>query len=129
MDAWGAATRDFKFGPRAEFEWQHDAHVYPGTPLVTVFDDHCCQITGGQDTYVPASAPSRGLVLRLNQQARIATLVDQYGPRAPDFDALYMGSIEPLRGGDEFVGWGSTPYFSEYAASGKLLLDAKPPGF
>jgi hypothetical protein len=67
-------------------------------------------------------------VLRLDQSARTATLVDQYGPRAPDFDALYMGSIEPLAGGNEFVGWGSTPFFSEYSASGKLLLDARLPG-
>ncbi len=123
----GGRHSDFKFGPGAEFEWQHDAHVYPGSPLITVFDDHCCQITGGQDTHVPASGPSRGLVLRLDQRARTATLVDQY-PRGPNFDALYMGNIEPLPGGNEFVGWGSTPYFSEFSASGKLLLDGVLPG-
>ena len=123
----GGRHSSFRFGPGAEFEWQHDARVYPGSPLITVFDDHCCQITGGQDTHVPASGPSRGLVLKLDQAARTATLVDQYR-RGSDFDALYMGSVEPLPGGDEFVGWGSTPYFSEYSAAGKLLLDAQLPG-
>jgi len=123
----GGRHSDFKFGPGAQFAWQHDVRVYPGSPLITVFDDHCCQITGGQDTHVPATGPSRGLVLRLDQATRTATLVDQYS-RGPNFDALYMGSIEPLPGGNEFVGWGSTPYFSEYSASGKLLLDAQLPG-
>ncbi len=123
----GGRQSNFRFGPGAQFEWQHDARVYPGTSLMTVFDDHCCQITGGEDTHVPASGPSRGLVLRLNQSTHTATLVDQY-LRGQGFDALYMGSIEPLSDGNEFVGWGSTPYFSEYTASGKLLLDAKLPG-
>jgi hypothetical protein len=38
-----------------------------------------------------------------------------------------MGSLEPLPGGNEFVGWGSANYFSEYNASGQMLLDAKLP--
>ena len=33
--------------------------------LLTLFDDHCCQITGG-GTYVKPTAPSRGLVLKLD---------------------------------------------------------------
>jgi EmrB/QacA subfamily drug resistance transporter len=123
----GGRHSDYRFGPGAEFEWQHDVRVYLGTPLITVFDDHCCQITGGQDTHVPASGPSRGLVLKLDRATHTATLVDQYS-RGPDFDALYMGSIEPLPGGNEFVGWGSTPYFSEYSAAGRLLLDVELPG-
>jgi len=123
----GGRHSDFRFGPGAQFEWQHDVRVYPSSPLITVFDDHCCQITGGQDTHVPASGPSRGLVLRLDQRSRTVTLVDQYA-RGSDFDALYMGSTEPLPGGNEFVGWGSTPYFSEYSAAGRVLLDARLPG-
>jgi hypothetical protein len=39
-----------------------------------------------------------------------------------------MGSIEPLPNGNVFVGWGSDPYFSEFSASGKTLLDAFLPG-
>jgi hypothetical protein len=35
-----------------------------------------------------------------------------------------MGSVEPLPNGNEFVGWGSAPYFSEFSSSGQLLMDA-----
>jgi hypothetical protein len=91
-----------------------------------LFDDHCCQITGG-GTYVSPSAPSRGLVLKLNPSTHTATLAGQYSHGA-NFDSEYMGNIEPLSNGDEFVGWGSAPFFSEYDSSGNLLLDARMPG-
>jgi hypothetical protein len=93
-----------------------------------VFDDHCCQITGG-GTYVAPTADSRGLVLNLNTKTKpyTASLADQYyRPNAVDPD--YMGSIQPLPGGNEFVGWGSKPYFSEFTAAGKTVLDGLLPG-
>jgi EmrB/QacA subfamily drug resistance transporter len=122
----GGRHSSFKFGSGAEFEWQHDLQVHPGTPYVTVFDDHCCQITGG-GTYVSPSAPSRGVVLKLDQATHTATLVAQFS-HGSNFDADYMGSVQPLPGGNELVGWGSAPYFTEYSASGQELLDAVLPG-
>jgi hypothetical protein len=86
---------------------------------VSLFDDHCCQLTGG-GTSVKATGPSRGLVLHLDQSTRTASLVSQYGERE-GFESEYMGDTQPLTGGGAFVGWGSEPYFSEYARSGKLL--------
>ena len=70
-----------------------------------MFDDHCCQLTGG-GTYVDATGPSRGLVLKLDQRARTATLVAQY-PGDGDFESEYMGDTQPLSNGNVFVGWGS----------------------
>jgi EmrB/QacA subfamily drug resistance transporter len=122
----GGRHSSFNVGKGAGFEWQHDVVAYPGTPLVTMFDDHCCQITGG-GTYVSPTAPSRGLVLKLDQQQHTATLAGQYG-HGSNFDSEYMGSTEPLANGNEFVGWGSAPFFSEYDSSGNLLLDARMPG-
>ncbi len=122
----GGKHSDFKFGRGAEFEWQHDVQLHPGSPNVTVFDDHCCQITGG-GTYVSPSAPSRGLVIKLDQTSRTATLVSQYS-HGSGFDADYMGSLQALRGGNHLVGWGSAPYLSEYSAAGQLLLDGVFPG-
>jgi EmrB/QacA subfamily drug resistance transporter len=122
----GGKHSSFKFGPGSAFQWQHDVGVYPGSPLLTVFDDHCCQITGG-GTYVSATGASRGLVLRLDPATHTASLAGQY-THGLNFDSEYMGSIEPLHGGNEFVGWGSEPYFSEYDASGRMLLDAVLPG-
>ncbi len=121
----GGPHSSFRFGAGAEFQWQHDVVVYPGTPLVTLFDDHCCQITGG-GTYVPATGPSRGLVLKLDQRAHTATVAGQYG-HGSSFDAEYMGSLEPLPGGNEFVGWGSANYLSEFSSSGQMLLDGVLP--
>jgi EmrB/QacA subfamily drug resistance transporter len=121
----GGKRSDFKFGPGAAFQWQHDVRL-DGDSTVTMFDDHCCQLTGG-GTSVPATGPSRGLVLRLNQGTRTATLVAQYSGDGK-FESEYMGDTQPLANGNVFVGWGSEPYFSEYSRSGKLLLAGELPG-
>jgi hypothetical protein len=120
----GGKHSSFKLGSGADFQWQHDVALRPGS-MVTLFDDHCCQITGG-GTYVSPTAPSRGLVLKLDQPAHTATLVAQY-PHADKFNAEYMGNTQPLPNGNVFVGWGSQPYFSEYSRSGQQLLDAAFP--
>jgi hypothetical protein len=91
-----------------------------------MFDDHCCQLTGG-GTYVTPTGPSRGLVIKLNQQTHTAALVAQYG-QGRNQNADYMGDVEPLQNGNVFVGWGSRPFLSEYSKAGKLLLDGYFPG-
>ncbi len=123
--ALGGEHSSFRFGPGAAFQWQHDAVLGPGS-TVSMFDDHCCQLTGG-GTYVPPSGPSRGLVLKLDQRTRTATLVSQYG-RDENIDSDYMGDTQPLANGNVFVGWGSEPYLSEYSRSGQLLLEGEFPG-
>lgn len=124
---WTLGGRDssFKLGPGAAFEWQHDVRLQNATTL-TLFDDHCCQITGG-GTYVGATGASRGLVLRLDRSARTATLAAQYGEKG-GFETDYMGDTQPLENGDVFVGWGSEPYFTEYGPSGQVLYEAQLPG-
>ena len=121
----GGRSSSFKFGPGAAFQWQHNVSLQPGSK-VSLFDDHCCQLTGG-GTYVSSTAPSRGLVLNLNQQTHTATLAAQY-TLGGGFDAQYMGDTDPLPNGNVLVGWGSEPYFSEYSQSGKLLFEGELPG-
>jgi hypothetical protein len=121
----GGKRSSFKLGPGAAFEWQHDVRLQPDS-TVSLYDDHCCQLTGG-GTYVDPTGPSRALVLRLDHQARTATLAAQF-TRGRDFDAAYMGDTQPLANGNVFVGWGSEPYFSEYSRSGRLLFEAELPG-
>jgi hypothetical protein len=116
----GGKHSSFKLAPDAEFQWQHDV-VLDGSSEVTLFDDHCCEITGA-GTYLAATGPSRAVVLKLDQASRTATLVAQYS-RGPSSDAAYMGDTELLANGNVFVGWGELPYFSEYSKTGKLLLD------
>jgi EmrB/QacA subfamily drug resistance transporter len=122
----GGRHSDFKFARGADFSWQHDVVTYPGSPYVTMFDDHCCQQTGG-GTYVTPSEASRGLVLKLNQQTHTATVANEFS-HGSGFDANYMGSVQPLQGGNELVGWGSAPFFSEFDSSGRMLMDAVFPG-
>jgi hypothetical protein len=123
----GGKRSSFKFAPGAAFQWQHDVALAPNS-TVTMFDDHCCQLTGG-GTSVPATGPSRGLVLRLDQGTHVATLAAQYtGGDDNDFESEYMGDTEPLANGNAFIGWGSEPYFSEYSRSGQQLLEANFPG-
>jgi EmrB/QacA subfamily drug resistance transporter len=125
----GGKRSSFKFGPGAAFQWQHDVRLQggKGTNLtISLYDDHCCQLTGG-GTYVSPTGPSRGLVLKLDQQANTATLVAQYG-RNGGFTSDYMGDTQPLGNGNVFVGFGSEPYFSEYSRSGKLLFEGELPG-
>ena len=121
----GGKHSSFGFGPGAAFAWQHDVNLLPNS-TVTLFDDHCCQLTGG-GTYVPATGPSRGLTLKLDPRAHTAALAAQYGT---DFDlnSDYMGSTQRLPGGNVAVGWGSNPYLSEYSPSHQLLLDGVFPG-
>ncbi|HWJ49594.1 MAG TPA: MFS transporter [Solirubrobacteraceae bacterium] len=121
----GGNRSSFRSGPGAGFEWQHDARLTNGSTL-TVFDDHCCQLTGG-GTSVAATGPSRGLVLKLDQSAHTATLAAQYAGDGK-FKSEYMGDTQTLANGDVFVGWGSEPYFSEYSRSGKLLFEGELPG-
>jgi EmrB/QacA subfamily drug resistance transporter len=131
----GGKHSSFSFGPGAAFQWQHDVMLHPptssaagavgGSSIVTLFDDHCCQQTGG-GTSVPATGPSRGLVLKLDPRTRRATLAAQY-PGGNQFETEYMGDTEPLSNGDVFVGWGSEPYFSEYSRSGRLLFEGALP--
>ncbi len=120
----GGKRSDFRFGPGAAFQWQHDVTM-PSTALVSMFDDHCCQITSGGKN-VPATGDSRALLLRIDPGARTAALVAQR-VREHGFAADYMGDAQSLPGGGTFVGWGSEPYFSEYGPSGQLLLDAELP--
>jgi hypothetical protein len=65
-------------------------------------------------------------VLQLHPARHTATIADQYTHGA-GFDSEWMGNVQPLPDGNEFVGWGSQPYFTEYSASGQVLLDAVLP--
>ncbi len=128
----GGKKSSFSFGPGAAFQWQHDVRLQPGG-IVTMFDDHCCQLTGG-GTYVEPSAPSRGLELKLSDSApttapvaRTAAKISQYGV-GYGLASDYMGDLQPLENGNVMVGWGSSPYITELTHSGQPLLEGKLPG-
>ena len=108
---------DFAMNPTTQFAFQHHVRHHPGNQL-TIFDD------GGGPPDVDTR--SRGLKLELDLAAMRAKFVHQYLPD-PQFLATSQGSVEVLPNGNVFVGWGSEPYWSEYAEDGRLLFDAQLP--
>ena len=125
----GGKRSSFTFGKGAEFQWQHDVAFGAGghsESTVTLFDDHCCQLTGG-GTSVPATGASRGLVLALDENAKTAKLATQY-PGGDQFETEYMGDTQPLPNGDAFIGWGSEPYLSEYSPTRQAAVARPFPG-
>jgi hypothetical protein len=119
------AVSTFRLPTGTRFSWQHDVRL-GAKNVVTVFDDACCAVTG-EGKFGPASRTSRGLALKLNMTNHTGSFVAQY-PRAKGFEVFFLGSTQILGGGNVLVGWGSTPYFSEFSKAGKVLLDVRWPG-
>lgn len=111
----------FKMAKETRFYFQHDVRL-EGKKLstLTLFDDE-----GGPPIY----GPSRGLVLKLSKTK--VSLVHQY--RRETTSAQAEGSMQVLSSGDVVVGFGNTPYFSEFTEkggkqkSGNLVFDAQLP--
>ncbi len=126
----GGSHSDFKFGPNAEFKYQHDVTLLPDGDI-SMFDDHCCFLESG-GTYLAPTGPSRAEVLRIDVDKHTATLVSQYRHHDEDgrqgTDASYMGSAQLLPNGNVFVGYGNLPFFAEYTNSGQMVMDALFPG-
>ena len=55
-----------------------------------------------------------------------AALVKAY-THTPPVAAHIFGSVQTQPNGNVFVGWGAGPYFTEYAADGRVLYDATLP--
>jgi hypothetical protein len=52
------------------------------------------------------------------------TLVSEH-QHSPALAAAFEGNVQALDNGDQFVGWGQQPYFSEYNARDQLVFDAR----
>jgi arylsulfotransferase ASST len=113
----GGKKSDFAMGPGTRFAWQHDARLHDGDRLLTLFDNEAS----------PKVLPqSRVLALALDQKRMRAALARRW-VHTPPLSAHALGSAQLQAGGSMLVGWGTEPYFSEYAADGTLLYDAKLP--
>jgi hypothetical protein len=109
----GGDHSSFKLGPGTHTYWQHDAEWQPGG-LISVFDN-------GSDP--PKEKQSRGLLLDPNVGARTVTLVKQFVNPSRTLLASSQGNLLSLSGGDWLMGYGGLPNFTEYNASGHVLLD------
>jgi hypothetical protein len=113
----GGKYSSFKFGAGAAFAFQHDVRARAGgDALLTMFDD------GAGPPYVHSQ--SRALELRLDLERKTATVVSQRF-HTPPVLASYEGNEQEMPGGNDFVGWGQQPFFTQYDANGKLLFEGR----
>ena len=99
------------------FAYQHDPEqVGPNT--FTFFDN--------DSAGVPELPSSRSVTVVLDHRAKTATLVAS--DNQPDgLSAPSQGNAQTTRNGDQFIGWGALPYFSEFSPSGQLEFNAEFP--
>jgi hypothetical protein len=105
----GGKRSSFRMGPGTNFEWQHDARMQSGG-TITLFDN-------ASDGFTTNESHSRALRIRLDYKHRRATLVHAY-TNNPRVLSASQGSVQPLGDGNTFVGWGSSPWFSEFGFHG-----------
>ncbi len=101
----------------AIFAWQHDPEqVGPNT--FTFFDN---------DAAGPVQLPySRSVTVVLDPWKKTATLVASDN-QPQGLSAPSQGNAETTHNGDQFIGWGALPSFSEFSPSGHLEFDAAFP--
>jgi hypothetical protein len=112
----GGKESDFELGPGVEFHLQHDGRPEPGGTL-TLFDNVAEDL--------PAKGRrSRGLVLKLDEQAMKATVEQEFKHPGTVLSGT-QGSMEQLDDGGAFIGWGGMqPFFTEFDAAGEATFDA-----
>jgi Arylsulfotransferase (ASST) len=109
----GGKKSDFEMGPGTQFNWQHDARRH-ANGTISVFDD---------GAFPKVEDHSRALILRQDMTTKEVTLEHAYV--SPEkLLARHQGGMQVLPDGHVFVGWGSEPYFTEFAPDGKVLFHA-----
>lgn len=100
------------------FAWQHDPEPL-GNGLYSWFDNE----GNGASTLLPYS---RAVVVQLNENTHVATLVASYNQPA-GLVATSQGNAQATDEGNLFVGWGRLPYFSAFDPAGNLIFNAQFP--
>jgi hypothetical protein len=105
--------------------WQHDFEAQ-GHGIYTFFDN---ESAGVANTGVDATAEfglSRAITVKLDPRTHTATLIKSFD-QPEGLTAPSQGNQQVTRNGNSVVGWGSLPYFSEFASDGTLLYNAQFP--
>ncbi|MBV9165319.1 MAG: arylsulfotransferase family protein [Solirubrobacterales bacterium] len=118
--AWqlGGKHSTFRLGRGTRFYWQHDATLHRNG-LLTLFDDGAAP---------KEEAQSRALEIHIGLGRHQARLVRQF-THSPPTQTAGEGSAQLLSNRDLFVGWGYSPYFSEYSPNGAQIFNGsfQPP--
>ncbi|MGB0098039.1 MAG: arylsulfotransferase family protein [Solirubrobacteraceae bacterium] len=117
----GGRHSTFKLASGASFAFQHDVRVRSQHDwYVTVFDN------GSGPPAVHKQ--SRGLELFLDVKHRTARAVHQL-QHSPPLSAFAEGNVQQLPNGDDFLGWGAQPFFTEYNRQGRVVFDGHFVGY
>lgn len=111
----GGKDSDFKMRKGTRFCFQHDARR-AGGKKISLFDN-----SAGPPQL---RKQSRGLVLRVDEDARTVKRAAQYQHPAK-FSAPNQGSMRVLENGNALVGWGAAPVFTEFSKGGELLFNGR----
>jgi hypothetical protein len=109
----GGRRSSFRQGAGTRFYWQHDAELQPGG-LISLFDN-------GSDP--PKEKQSRGLLLRPDTSSHTVSLVKQLANPSRTLLAESQGNAQSLAQGNWLLGYGRLPNFTEFDASGHVVLD------
>jgi hypothetical protein len=111
----GGGHSDFKLGPGTRTYWQHDAEWQPGG-LISVFDN---------GSTPPKEKQSRGVLLKPDYTNKTVSLVKAFTNPTKTLLAPAQGNLLKLAEGNWLMGYGNLPNFTEYDASGQVLLDGE----
>jgi arylsulfotransferase ASST len=113
----GGKQSSFAMGPGVPFAYQHDAR-WMRSGEISLFDD---------EGFPPITPPSRAEVIKLDTQAKTATLAAQFVRTSGPLITTSQGNSQALAGGGWMVGWGGLPNFTEFDSHGQILYDAQLP--
>jgi Arylsulfotransferase (ASST) len=105
--------------------WQHDFEAQ-GNGIYTFFDN---ESAGAANTGAGATDEfnvSRAVTVKINPFTHTATLIGSFA-QPEGLIAPSQGNSQRTADGNTVVGWGSLPYFSEFAPNGQLLYNAQFP--
>lgn len=101
------------------FAWQHDPEPL-GNGLYSLFDNE------GNPPAPSLLSSSRAVVVQLNENSHVATLVASYN-QPEGLVAFSQGNAQATDEGNLFVGWGRLPYISAFDPAGNLIFNAQFP--
>lgn len=107
---------DLSGGAATNFAYQHDATWHDNYTTITLFDNAAAEGQPAAHDY------SRGLKIRIDQEAMTAELVTEY-LNPTRVRAISQGSLQVLENGNVFMGFGNSGAFTEFASNGTVLCD------
>jgi hypothetical protein len=105
--------------------WQHDFESQ-GNGIYTFFDNESAGEANTGKGATDEFNVSRAVTVKLDQRTHTATLINSFD-QPEGLIAPSQGNQQRTANGNTVVGWGSQPYFSEFAPDGTLLYNAQFP--